>query len=96
MSLPGQTEKGGHRSNHCRSLQQWKKFTGRRVLPVSGNNDLPLGDNSSSSNALVGPMTRWEAAADVRRGRAFLRQGIRELGELAEPTVGLDCATLLR
>jgi hypothetical protein len=46
--------------------------------------------------AFIGPMTRGEAAADVRRGRAFLRQGIRELGELAEPTVGLDCATLLR
>jgi hypothetical protein len=40
-------------------------------------------------------MTRWEAAADDRRGRAFVRQGIRELGELAEPTVDLDCATLL-
>src|SRR5437870_10874384 len=26
----------------------------------------------------------------------FVRQGIRELGELAEPTVDLDCATLLR
>ena len=73
-----------------------EKFTGRRVLPVSGNNDLPLGDYSSSSNVLVGPMTRLEAAADDRRGRAFVRQGIRELGELAEPTVDLDCATLLR
>ena len=39
---------------------------------------------------------RWTAAADDRRGRAFVRQGIRELGELAEPTVDLDCATLPR
>ncbi len=41
-------------------------------------------------------MTRLEAAPDDRRGRAFVRQGIRELGELAEPTVDLDCATLPR
>src|SRR6266404_4380141 len=59
-------------------------------------NELPLGDHSSSSYVLVGPMTRLEAAADDRRGRAFVRQGIRELGELAEPTVDFDCATLPR
>jgi len=41
-------------------------------------------------------MTRLEAAADDHRGRAFVRQGIRGLGEFAEPTVDLDCATLLR
>ena len=34
----------------------------------------------------VGPMTRL-AASDDRRRRAFVKQGIRELVELAEPTV---------
>ena len=77
------------------NLQKWEKLTGR-VLPVSGNNDLPLGDHSSSSYVLLGPMTRWEAAADDRQGPAFVRRGVREIGELAKPTVDLDCATLLR
>ena len=96
MSLPGQTEKDRRRPNHCRSTSNSGKVYGQAVLPVSGNKRPSLGDHSSSSNVLVGPMTTLEAAADDRRGRALVRQGIRELGELAEPAVDLDSATLLR
>jgi len=97
MSRPGQTEKDRRRPNHCRSTSNsGKSLRAGGYCRSVATNDLPLGDHSSSSNVLVGPMTRWEAAADDRRGRAFVRQGNRELGELAEPTVDLDCAILLR
>ena len=92
MSPPDQTQKDGRRPN----LQQRKSLRAGGYYRSVATNDLPFVDHSSSSNVLVGPMTRLEAAADDRRGRAFVRQGIRELGELAEPTVDLDCATLLR
>jgi len=53
-------------------------------------------DDTRADQAHRRHRTRLEAAAGDHRGRAFVRRGIRELGELAEPTVDLDCATLPR
>src|SRR5207247_10160473 len=54
-------------------LQRRKSLRAGGYYRSVATNDLPFVDHSSSSNVLVGPMTRLEAAADDRRGRAFAR-----------------------